>query len=58
MQPAVADQLRIFYDVVSMRGHELTVELPPSGKPNWPAAAEELARLGAQNLSERVAALA
>src|SRR3954447_25596503 len=53
MSPAIADQLRIFHDVVSMRGHELTVELPPSGEPNWSAAAEELARLGAKNLSER-----
>ncbi len=58
MPAATADQLRVFRDVVSMRGHELTVELPPSGSPTWAAAAAELERLGAQNLSERVAALA
>ncbi|MDQ3809124.1 MAG: hypothetical protein M3336_02425 [Chloroflexota bacterium] len=58
MPPGLAEQLRLFRDVVHMRGHELTVELPPSGPPRWAEAAEELARLGADNLSERVAALA
>jgi DNA polymerase-1 len=58
MAPALAEQLRVFRDVVSMRGGDLTVVLPPSGTPNWSAASAELARLGAQNLSERVAGLA
>jgi DNA polymerase-1 len=57
MPASVADQLRIFHDVVSMRGGDLSVTLPPSGPPTWSAAAAELERLGAKNLSERVAAL-
>jgi len=57
MSPTLADQLRIFHDIVSMRGGDLSVTLPPSGPPNWSAASAELERLGAQNLSERVAAL-
>lgn len=56
--PATAEQLRMFREVVRMRGGDLTVTLPPSGLPNWARAAEELKRLGADNLSQRVAALA
>jgi hypothetical protein len=58
MPAALAAQLRMFRDVVTMRGYEVTAELPPSGPPNWAAASAELKRLGAQNLSERVAAIA
>jgi DNA polymerase-1 len=58
MSPTLAEQLRTYRDIVTMRGHELTVELPPSGPPTFARAAKELERLGAQNLSERVAALA
>jgi DNA polymerase-1 len=58
MSPTMAEQLRTYRDIVTMRGHELTVELPPSGPPTFERAAKELERLGAQNLSERVAALA
>jgi 5'-3' exonuclease len=58
MSPVLAEQLRTFRHIVAMRGDDLTVTLPPSGAPEWSAAAQELQRLGAQNLSERVAALA
>ncbi len=54
---SVADQLRVFKRVVSMQS-EVEVELPESGPPKWADAAAELRRLGAQNLSERVAARA
>jgi DNA polymerase-1 len=52
---SVGDQLRVFKQVVSMQ-LEVDVELPPSAPPNWAAAAAELHRLGAANLSERIAA--
>jgi DNA polymerase-1 len=58
MPPAVADQLRIFHDVVSMRGGDLTVELPPTALPNYAAASEWMAKMGAANLAERLAGLA
>jgi DNA polymerase-1 len=58
LAPALAEQLRMFRDVVTMRGNDLKVELPPSGPPNWAAAAAELSKLGAQNTAERVAAIA
>jgi hypothetical protein len=37
---------------------EVDVVLPETAPPNWTAAAAELSRLGAANLSERVAARA
>lgn len=57
MSPVLAAQLRTFRHIVRMRGDDLTATLPPSGPPDWSSAAKELERLGAQNLSERVAAL-
>jgi DNA polymerase-1 len=56
--PPIAAQLRTFKDVVSMRGHELTVNLPQTAPPNWQAAATEIRRLGAENLAERLQARA
>lgn len=55
ISPAIADQLRIFKQVVSMQA-DVEVELPATAPPNWSAASAELARLGAQNSSERIAA--
>jgi DNA polymerase-1 len=55
--PAVAEQLRVFKQVVCMHP-ELPVELPNTAPPNWAAAAEELQRLGAENLAQRIAARA
>ena len=52
---SLADQLRIFKRVVSMQT-EVEVELPETAPPNWANAAAELRRLGAENLSERIAA--
>ena len=54
---AIADQLRVFKHIVSMQT-DVPVELPKTAAPNWAAAATELARLGAKNLSERIAARA
>jgi DNA polymerase-1 len=54
--PPLAAQLRLFKDVVSMRGHELTVELPPTALPAWSQAAAEIRRLGAETLADRLAA--
>jgi DNA polymerase-1 len=51
-----ADQLRIFKDIVSMRGNELIVELPRTAPPDWSSAAAELHRLGAENLAQRLEA--
>jgi hypothetical protein len=34
---------------------DVEVELPATASPNWADASAELARLGAQNLSERIA---
>jgi DNA polymerase-1 len=56
MSPELAEQLRMFRHIVSMQS-TVPVELPPTGPPNWPAAAAELKRLGADNLSDRVSAL-
>lgn len=56
--PNLAEQLLIFKDIVNMRGDELAVELPETAPPDWSKAAAELSRLGAANLSERVAARA
>ncbi|MGI9148318.1 MAG: 5'-3' exonuclease [Chloroflexota bacterium] len=53
--PSLADQLRIFKRVVSMQT-DVDVELPESRPPNWAAGAAEVRRLGAENLSERIAA--
>ncbi len=58
MPPPIAEQLRMFREVVSMRGGDLEVTLPPSGPPNYARAAEWLQTMGAANLAERVAALA
>src|SRR6202163_993934 len=55
--PSLADQLRIFKRVVCMQT-DVDVELPESAPPNWANAAAELRRLGAENLSERIAARA
>jgi DNA polymerase-1 len=55
MSPTLAEQLRIFKNVVSMRGEDLTVTLPDTGPPNWSRAAERLRELGANNLAERIA---
>jgi DNA polymerase I len=52
-----ADQLRTFKHIVTMQS-EVSVELPASAPPNWAAAAAELKRLGAENLSQRLAARA
>jgi DNA polymerase-1 len=54
--PSLAEQLLLFKRVVSMRGEDLEVELPETAPPNWAGAAAELGRLGAANLSERLAA--
>jgi DNA polymerase-1 len=56
--PSLAEQLLIFKHIVSMQGDDLEVELPETAPPNWANAAAELGRLGAANLSERVAARA
>ena len=55
ISPEVAEQLRAYKHIVNMQG-DVEVQLPLSAPPDWAAAAEELARLGAANLSERVAA--
>jgi DNA polymerase I len=55
--PAVAEQLRVFRHVVTMQT-DVTVELPGTGPPNWSAAADEVRRLGADNLADRLAARA
>ena len=56
ISPTVAAQLRVFKDVVSMRGAEVSVTLPDTAPPNWRAGAERLRELGANNLADRVAA--
>jgi 5'-3' exonuclease len=50
----VADQLRVFKEIVCMRGEELSVVLPETAAPNWRAAAERLQELGAANSAERI----
>jgi DNA polymerase-1 len=55
---ATAQQLRVFKQIVCMQPDDLEVELPETGAPHWQSAAERLHELGAENLSERVAARA
>jgi DNA polymerase-1 len=55
ISPTLAEQLRIFKRVVSMQT-EVDVELPRTAPPNWADAAAEIRKLGAENLSERIAA--
>jgi DNA polymerase-1 len=55
ISPSLADQLRLFKQVVSMQ-LDVDVVLPETAPPNWANAAAELRRLGAENLSERIAA--
>ncbi|MBV9174544.1 MAG: 5'-3' exonuclease [Chloroflexi bacterium] len=55
--PAVAEQLRVFRRIVTMQT-DVKVKLPATAPPNWAAAAEEIRRLGAENLAERLAARA
>ncbi len=57
ISPTLAEQLRIFKRVVSMQT-DVDVELPGTAPPNWAEAAAELRKLGAENLSERIAARA
>jgi DNA polymerase-1 len=52
--PPVSDQLRVFKQIVCMRGEELSVTLPDTAPPNWQAAAERLQELGAANSAERL----
>ena len=52
--PPVADQLRVFKQIVCMRGEDLSVTLPETAPPNWQAAAERLQELGAANSAERI----
>jgi DNA polymerase-1 len=54
--PTLAEQLRAFHRIVCMQG-DVSVDLPASGPPTWERAAAELQRLGAENLSRRVAEL-
>jgi DNA polymerase-1 len=54
--PPLADQLRIFKEIVCMRPQDLTVTLPETAPPNWQGAAARLEELGAQNSAERLAA--
>jgi DNA polymerase-1 len=56
--PQTAEQLRVFKQIVLMQTDGLTVELPPSGTPNWRAAAARLRELGAENSAERIEARA
>jgi DNA polymerase I len=56
ISPAVADQLRTFRRIVCLQA-DVWVELPATGPPTWARAAAELERLGAENLSRRVAEL-
>jgi DNA polymerase-1 len=54
--PPLADQLRVFKDIVCMRPQDLSVTLPESAPPDWLGAAKRLEELGASNSAERVAA--
>jgi DNA polymerase-1 len=54
---ATAEQLLTFKRIVSMQT-EVHVELPETAPPNWRRAAARLHELGAENLSERIAARA
>jgi DNA polymerase-1 len=53
----VAEQLRIFKQIVTMQS-DVEAQLPETAPPNWSAAAAQLEKFGAQNLSERIAARA
>jgi DNA polymerase-1 len=53
--PSIGEQLLTYKRIVNMQA-DVDVELPETAPPNWAAAAAELSRLGAANLSERVAA--
>jgi DNA polymerase I len=55
---AVAEQLRVFKKIVCMQADQLEVTLPETAPPNWREAADKLHQLGAENLSERIAARA
>jgi DNA polymerase-1 len=57
ISPDVAQQLRTFKRIVSMQS-EVRVELPQTAPPDWARAAAKLKELGADNLSERIAARA
>jgi DNA polymerase I len=57
ISPTLADQLRMFKHIVSMQG-DVAVELPATAPPDWKSAAAKLHQLGAENLSERIAARA
>jgi hypothetical protein len=46
-----------FREVARMRT-DVTVELPPSGPPNWEGGAAALRLLGANTLADRMAAMA
>jgi DNA polymerase-1 len=56
--PPLAEQLRVFKQIVCMRPQDLTVTLPETRPPDWLGAAERLGELGASNSAERVAARA
>lgn len=53
--PATAEQLLIFKKVVSMQAN-VAVSLPATAPPDWSRAAAKLRELGADNLSQRIAA--
>ena len=55
--PSQAEVLLTYKHIVNMQA-EVEVALPQTAPPNWAGAAAELARLGALNLAERVAARA
>ena len=57
MPPGIAEQLRTFKHIVNMQS-DVDVELPETAPPDWARAAARLRELGAQNLSERIAARA
>ena len=52
---SIAEQLRTFRHVVQMQS-DVDVQLPATAPPAWQRAAEELRRLGAANLADRIAA--
>ena len=56
--PELAEQLRTFKHIVTMQTDAIEARLPESAPPNWRRASEKLHDLGAENLSERIAARA
>jgi DNA polymerase I len=50
---AQADQLLAFREMTCLKA-DLPVDLPESGSPDWPRAAEKLRQLGAEALAQRV----